>query len=220
MPEDSLEAKLVKTISLIYTLAQFERLKPTKDEIVSIFSTAYTVSEITDAIDNLIEKEFVVYLKRSNNYLRLKQSSGIDIWQKINDLVEANANQISVREILNTTNFDNYLGLQGTGQEVSIMRSTLVRTGLWDESDGMPRIVLHPKDRYVTNMIQSIEDFFLDARNTGSVCFDALYSTLTLPEHSIGLRRGLIPIYLAAAMHEYKDQLLISLIAASQTSLL
>lgn len=415
LPEDSLEAKLVKTISLIYTLAQFERLKPTKDEIVSIFSTAYTVSEITDAIDNLIEKEFVVYLKRSNNYLRLKQSSGIDIWQKINDLAEANANQISVREILNTTNFDNYmypsrynddremtrffsfvfidesevtygtdwiiksetiqadgvifaviphsdssikklkkillhtsencprqifilpkhyfeierivrefnavtslrddtiddpvlfneydvvyedlrdvissflanytqpeshkstyifdgevrnihrkaaltellsdicdkvysmtpvinneavnrneitgiatnsrgkiitgllrtqlesnLGLQGTGQEVSIMRSTLVRTGLWDESDGMPRIILHPKDRYVTNMIQSIEDFFLDARNAGSVCFDALYNTLTLPEHSIGLRRGLIPIYLAAAMHEYKDQLLIT----------
>lgn len=59
-------------------------------------------------------------------------------------------------------------------------------------------------------MMQSIEDFFLDARNAGSVCFDALYNTLTRPECSIGLRRGLIPIYLAAAMHEYKDRLLIT----------
>ena len=72
LPEDSLEVKLVKTISLIYTLQQFERLKPTKDEMVNIFSASYTAAEIIRAIDTLIEKEFVVYLKRSNNYLRLK----------------------------------------------------------------------------------------------------------------------------------------------------
>jgi len=415
LPEGSLESKLVKTISLIYTLGQFERLKPTKDEMIGIYSSAYTVSEITEAIDNLIDKEFVIYLKRSNHYLRLKQTSGIDIWQKVNDLAEASSKRISVKEILNTANFDNFmypsrynddreitrffsfvfidedevtpdtnwnikienieadgvifaviphsdssinklkkvllqssedctrqifilpkhyfeierivrefkavtslrddaaddpilfneydviyedlrdvissflaiytqpeghkstyifggkvhtihrkaaltellsdicdsvysktpvinneavnrneitgmaissrgkiitgllrnqlesnLGLQGTGQEVSIMRSTLVRTGIWDESDGIPQLVLHPKDRFVTNMMEEIERFFLGARNVGSAGFNVLYDTLTSPEHHIGLRKGLIPIYLAAVMHEYKDQLLIT----------
>lgn len=82
LPPQSLEAKIVKTLSLIYVLAQFERLKPTKDEIVGIYSASYSVQDINGAIDNLIEKEFVVYLKRSNNYLRLKQTSGVDIRSK------------------------------------------------------------------------------------------------------------------------------------------
>jgi hypothetical protein len=43
----SLEAKIVKTLSLFYILGQFERLKPTKDEIAGIFSSAYTVPTIT-----------------------------------------------------------------------------------------------------------------------------------------------------------------------------
>ena len=415
LPEDSLEVKLVKTISLIYTLQQFERLKPTKDEMVNIFSASYTAAEIIGAIDTLIEKEFVVYLKRSNNYLRLKQTSGIDIWQKINDLAEVNTSKISVKDILNTSNFDNYmypsryndtremtrffsfvfidesevtpntnwiiksetsaadgiifavilhgeesistlgdilldtsrdcprqifilpkhffeidhivrefqavialrnsavndpvlfneydvvyedlrdvistfiarytqpegyaatyifnaevhpihrkaaltellsdicdnvysqtpvinneavnrneitgiatnsrskivsallrnqletnLGLTGTGQEVSIMRSTLVRTGMWSEDGGTPHIILHPDNEYISNMVAAIEQFFQAAQNNGPLGFDVLYDVLTLPEHHIGLRRGLIPIYLAAVIHEYKQQLMIS----------
>lgn len=73
--ESSLEGKIVKTISLIYLLEQFEKLAPTKDEIVGIFSAHYTLNTIDKAINNLIEKELVVYVKRSNDFLQLKQSS-------------------------------------------------------------------------------------------------------------------------------------------------
>ena len=107
--ENSLEAKIVKTLSLFYVLGQFERLKPTKDEIVGVFSSAYTVPEITTAIDNLIERDFVIYLKRSNDYLKLKQTSGVDIKQKIHDYAESHAKRISVKETLNASNFDNYM---------------------------------------------------------------------------------------------------------------
>lgn len=414
LPADSLEAKIVKTISLIYVLAQFERLKPTKDEIVGIFETSYTVSEITTAIDNLIEKEFVVYLKRSNNYLRLKQTSGVDIRSKIKDYVEANRHKASVKQILNASNFDNYmyparynddremtryfafvfvdeseiakdtnwvikseniaadgvifavishseeslkelqetvretstgcprqifivpkrffeidsvvhefeavcalreasaddpvlfaeydavyedlrevissflasythpekfkanyyfdgqkkeihrkaeltelmsnicdsvfsmtpvisneavnrdeitsiasnsrnkiitgllrneleknLGLSGSGQEVSIMRSTLIRTGIWDDTAEQPRINLRPQNPQIANMLSTIEQFIVSARRNGSIGFDVLYDMLTLPEYHIGLRKGLIPIYLAAVIHEYKQQVII-----------
>ena len=109
LTEDSLEAKIVKTLSLFYALSQFERLKPTKDEIVGVYSTSYTVCEITEAIDNLIERDYVIYLKRSNDFLKLKQTSGIDIHQKIHDYAESHAKRISVKETLNASNFDNYM---------------------------------------------------------------------------------------------------------------
>lgn len=84
----SLESKIVKTLSLIYILEQFEKLQPSKDELISIYSARYEVVEINRAIDDLIEQEYVIYLKRSNNFLRLKQTSGVDVRRKINDLIE------------------------------------------------------------------------------------------------------------------------------------
>ena len=414
LPQDSLEAKIIKTLSLIYALGQFERLKPTKDEIVGIYSSEYTVPQITEAIDNLIDREYVIYLKRSNDFLKLKQTSGVDIKQKIHDYSESHAKRVSVKETLNAANFDNYmfpsrynddremtrffaflfideseigedtnwvikseditadgiiyaviphseetipllrerllstssgceriifilpkhftqidsvvheyeavtflreaasndailfdeydvvyddlhevingfiaqythpekylseyifdgsvkqirrkaaltelmadicdnvfsltptisneavnrdvitsiasnsrgkiiaallrnqleknLGLAGTGQEVSIMRSTLIRTGVFSEVDDLPQINLRPDDRLISNMLESIETFILSARHNDRLSFDILYDTLMLPEYHIGLRKGLIPIYLAAVMHEYKQQIVI-----------
>lgn len=109
LPGETLGSKIVKTIALIYMLEQFERLSPTKEQIIGIYSSSYGVTEIEQAIANLIEKEFVIYIKRSNDYLRLKQTSGVDIQQKIHDLMETQAGKIVTKEILNTSNFDNYM---------------------------------------------------------------------------------------------------------------
>ena len=57
-------------------LEQFERLSPTKEQIIGIYSSSYGVTEIEQAIANLIEKEFVIYIKRSNDYLRTKTDIG------------------------------------------------------------------------------------------------------------------------------------------------
>lgn len=414
LQRECLESKIVKTISLIYILEQFEKLRPTKDELVAIFSICYSVDEIEQAISNLIEKEYVVYLKRSNNYLRLKQTSGIDIRQKIEDAVAVFTDKISIKFTLNGANFDNYiypsryndekeitryfsfefideeevnvdtdwemksekieadgviygiipksnesiedlrnillqssigyerfifilpkkyteirnlvlefeavsflreramddkvlfeeyeviyedlreiisafinsythpeefkssyiykgeeccitrkaaltglmsdicdvvyaqtpvinneainrneitsiannsrnkvvaallrnelennLGFAGSGQEVSIMRSTLIRTEILVEENGFSRIDLCPQNKLVRNMIETIVSFILEARTKGQVCFDELYRQLVSPENHIGLRRGLIPIYIAAVFHEHKQQLII-----------
>jgi hypothetical protein len=80
-----LERKIVKTISLIYILGQFEKLKPLTEEIVRIYSQAYSKEEIEAALKNLIEKEFVIYLRQSNSYLKLKETSGVDIKKEIHD---------------------------------------------------------------------------------------------------------------------------------------
>ena len=414
LQQESLESKIVKTLSLIYILEQFEKLKPTKDEIVGIFSINYTVEEIEEAIANLIEKEYVVYLKRSNDYLRLKQTSGVDIGQKIRDTLAAVGGKVSTKATLNASNFDNYiypsrynderemtryfsfefidedevrpdtdwtmkgeaidadgvvygiipksnesisrlhdellqssashqrflfilpkkykeiteiiqefnavsllreqasgdkvlfdeyevvyedlrevisdfistythpenfkstyiymgeeksitrkaaltgllsdicddvysltpvvnneainrnditsiasnsrskiiagllrnelehnLGLSGSGQEVSIMRSTLLRTGVLVTDNSLVRIELKPDDELIRNMLTTIVGFIQETKAAGSVSFGVLYRRLAAPENHIGLRKGLIPIYLAAVFHEFKQELIL-----------
>ena len=107
--EDTLGSEIIKAISLIYMLEQFERLSPTKEQIIGIFSSSYDVDEIEKAIGDLIEKEFVIYIKRSNDYLRLKQTSGVDIRQKISDQMEIQAGKVAAKDVLNASNFDNYM---------------------------------------------------------------------------------------------------------------
>lgn len=414
--ENSLESKIVKTISLIYILEQFEVLKPTIDEIVGIYSTDYTVDDIKQALSNLIEKNHVIYLKQYNNYLQLKQTSGINIKQKILDTIESYSNQVSVKAILNDLNFDNYLypsryndtkemrryfsfefideaevdididwkvkseniyadgviygvilenkdsisdlkdrliksscdckriifilprdyvnigniakefyavsilrneaiqvndqtlfdeydiiyedlyetviqfisaythpeeqraiyvhngnvikilrkaelsnlmsdicdsvfyktpvinnevinrdelttiafnsrhkiitsllrnklepdlGLTGYGQDVSIMRSTLIRTRILVEKEGFVEINLQPNDKHLKDMLNIIVKFIHDARKQEQLSFDELYKKLILPEYNIGLRKGSIPIFLAVAIHVYNDEIVI-----------
>ena len=414
LPDNTLGSKIIKTISLIYILEQFERLNPTKEQIIGIYAATYDVNEIEQAISDLIEKEFVIYIKRSNDYLRLKQTSGVDIQQKIHDQIESQSGKTSAKDILNASNFDNYmypsrynddhemtrffafqfisgaevtddvdwniksetidadgiiygiipqseaqrkkliktvkntskgyeryifalpkhfkdveavvqeyaavttlrdravddsvlfdeyevvfedlqeiikkfigsythpesycsayfhngkelhvhrksglteamsqicdavysltpvinnesvnknditsiaqnsrnkvvsallraelepnLGLSGNGQEVSIMRSTLLRTGIWNEEGGVPQIELRPKNAAIRNLLETIENFIFDARQNGRISFSVLYDRLTLPDYHIGLRYGLIPIYIAAVMHNYRQQIVI-----------
>lgn len=415
IPEGTLESRIVKTISLIYILEQFERLSPTKEQIIRIFSSTFESAEITQAISNLVEKEFVIYLKRSNGFLKLKQTSGVDIQQKIHDLVEVQSKRAASKDVLNNSNIDNYLypsryndehemtrffdfwfisgtevtdsvdwniksesydadgviygiipdseedlpklkeillrtsqghdryifvlpkhykdieaisreyaavmrlrdqaaddpilfdeydvvfadlqevitgfiggfthpeslrsvfihdgqllnirrksgltevmsqicdrvycmtpiinnesvnkneitstaqnsrnkivsallrrelepnlGLSGTGQEVSILRSTLIRTGVWSDEGGIAQINMYPNDPSMRNMMASIESFILDCRQMGRICFSELYNRLTSPEFHIGLRLGLIPIYVAAVLHNYRQQTVIN----------
>lgn len=416
LQSNTLESKIVKSISLIYILEQFDKLKPTVDELMGIYSVGYSPEEIVQAIENLIKKEYVIYLKRSNNFLQLKRTSGVDIQQKIKDVIESQCKRISIKDILNSYNIDSYiypsrynnerdmiryfsfefideeevngevnwniksetidsdgviygivpqreesingiknsiletsrdcdriifiiprhyceienaakefkaicilldessndkilfdeyeviyedlrevlnsfiqgytrpeeykseyiyngakvkitrkaaltellsticdrvysktplinnesinkneitsvtnnsrkkiitallrnelesnLGFSGSGQEVAIMRSTLIRTGIWDENNGFPRINLHPKNNdNMEKLLAVIEEFILEAKQSDHSSFKKLYDRLILPEYHIGLRKGVIPIYLAVVIHQYKREIIIS----------
>ena len=413
LDDESLEEKIVKTLSLIYMLEQFEKLKPTKDELIGIYSIQYSVPEIERALNNLIDDEYVIYLKRSNDYLQLKESSGVDIETKIKDTIASQQSSTVVKKILNASNFDSCiyplryndekevtryfdftfidesevtedvdwqakqlnteadgivyaviphskdgisriveiikktstycsncvfivprkfvpidftvqeykavetlkelasadkvlfeeyeviyedlreiinhyisdythpekraatyiykgdekqivrkatltdllsticgnlyfntpviineavnknhltanslnsrskivigllrselepnLGLAGSGQEVSILRSTLIRTGILEDKKGIPQINLHPKDVLMSKLMGEIEKFVQEAR-TQKMSFAELYERLTTAKCYIGLRKGLVPIYVAAVFHEYKKEIII-----------
>ena len=412
---DSLESRIVKTIALVYLLEQFEKLRPTKEELYGIFSVGCDLEAVNSALDYLIEKEYVIYLKRSNGFLQLKQSSGVDIQQKISDEVEHQKSRLSLEDALNESNADNYvypsryndqremtryfafvfadqtrlthsntiheilpenadgtivgiipsssesipdinktildvskqfdrvvfaipkkyhdveksvreyravcelrdqavddrvlfdeyevvyedlrdlitahigeythpevlsadyifsgkrydirrkaaltallsdicdavysdtpvinnealnrqfatsiaknsrnkvvagllrselepnLGLNGTGQEVSIMRSTLMRTGILSIDSGITQLNLHPKDHpLISNMMGVIENFIMKARTGGAQSFASLYDDLCSRRSRIALRQELVPIFLAAALHKYKQDVVIN----------
>lgn len=411
---DSLDAKIVKTIALIYILEQFEKLRPIVDELNGIYA-AYGADAVNDAVKRLVDDKYVVYLKRSNNYLRLKETSGVDIRTQISEMKVKRASKLNIKSVLNESNFDHYLypsrynderemtrffdfrfidasevtrdtnwsikrenikadgvvfaiipeneedldkikesivtstercqdcvfvvphkyqniretisefdavqalmqtvhedpvlfedyevvyedlrdvlkefiemytrperrgavyyfegqqkrisrksdltnllsricddlygltpvinnevinkeepttialnsrnkliagllrtelesklGLTGSGQDVSIMRSTVLNTGIIIENDGVVRINLKPNDELLTGMLGVIEEFILSARKNNRVCFEDLYHDLMGTEKHIGLRRGLIPIYLSVVLHEYKKEVVIS----------
>ncbi len=411
---NELESKIVKTISLIYILEQFDKLKPTADELMGIYSLEYEQEEIRAAIDNLIYKEYVIYLKLSNDFLRLKQSSGVDVKQEIANTIEKNAATFSVKGTLNSASIDNYmypsrynderemtryftfvfidgaevakdvdwetkseniegdgviygiipgtedsiqrikrllkgsskgkerfvfvvpnkyseikdvvlkfnavnilrnasegnellfdeyeviyedlrdvisdyiaqythpenyratyihngeekgitrkaeltglmsdicdkiysrtpivnneainkttitgialnsrgkiiagllrnviepgLGLTGTGQEVSIMRSTLIRKNILTENEGVTRINLHTGDPDMDYMLEVISDFITSGRSGEGRSFSILYHDLMSPELGIGIRKALIPVYLAAVLHEHRKKVVI-----------
>ena len=82
---------------MIYILEQFEKLAPSQDEIYKIFSFEFSKNEITKAINNLIENESIIYLKRSNGLLKLKESSGVNIREKIVQTIESQKNNIDIK---------------------------------------------------------------------------------------------------------------------------
>lgn len=411
----SLASKIVKTISLIYIIEQFEKLPPVFNTIVDVYSgNGYEIKDISIALLDLIQKECVVYQKRSNNFLRLKESSGLDIPGEINKFIEKNRSTLSVKNILNGSTLENYLyptgyneqkemtryfdfifmdssefweinnwdkrissisadgvvyaivpqnqeeigrlkeallsvqysharilfivlnqfidiekmayeyyavnqlktlasddelladeydlyiedlseiinsfimsytrpetgraehfymgknivlkrkaqvsallsqiceeiyihtpiinnesinknnlptvainsraklltgllenelkislGLSGTGQDVSIMRSTMIQTGILVNVDTNPSINLDPEDDNIRMTLHVIRDFFITANSSEGTCFQTLYNLLIVPENGFGLRKGVIPIFIAAVLHKYKRTLVI-----------
>ena len=109
LEDGTLAAKIIKTVSLIYILGQFERLTPTKSQIMEIFSCAHEAAEIETVLNELLEKDLVVYLKRSNGFLKLRKYSGVDVRQKIRDTIQTQAGRIFAKDVLNEENFDKYI---------------------------------------------------------------------------------------------------------------
>ena len=411
----SLHAKIVKTIALIYCLGQFERLAPTVDTIINVYANdKVSAEDIGSVIADLVQKQCVVYLKRSNAYLKLKESSGIDIYKSISDVVQKRNNDMTKASLLDSANlepyaypvgyndhremtrffrfvfidsseilcnndldsqvnkydadgvvfcilphtdeeiielglaltvktanidravfvvpnqvddilmhlqdldavqilreaaegddllFDEYdviyqdlyevvhryisqythpevhavkyyykgeecelyrkahlsrllsdicsvvyaktpiinnevinknklttvalnsrtkilagllanpllpnLGLTGSGQEVSFMRSTLITTGVLQNKGENVYINLTPNDENLSEVFRIIDDFFTNTRLTGALSFAELYQMLTGAKNGIGMRKGLIPIFLAAVLRKYQNHIIV-----------
>ena len=108
-----------------------------------------------------------------------------------------------------STELEPNLGLTGTGQDVSIMRSTLIQTGVIRNAAEAPVIEVKPGEKNMQYMLQTIQKFFAEAGINGEQNFGELYNRLSKPEYGIGLKKGVIPIYIAIIIHLNRGNLVI-----------
>lgn len=110
LDRNSLEAKLVKTISLIYTLNQFERLRPDTNSLFAIYRDAgYKQEDIRQSFQNLIEKTGGIYLNNHNNLIQLKAYSEIPVEHLIHETMEKRRRTVCPVQILNEFNTNRYI---------------------------------------------------------------------------------------------------------------
>ena len=102
------------------------------------------------------------------------------------------------------------LGLEGTGQEVSFMKSTLSYPGVLVSSQEGVSLNLSPANEKLGNVLALIKDFIVSTSVDGKKPIGNLYNLLTKPENHIGLKKGLIPIYFATVLRYYKKYCVIS----------
>lgn len=99
---DSLECRIIKTIAAIDIVAQYDRLAPTRQTVIDLYTDCgFEPFEIDAALDNLVENDSIVYLRRSNAFLRLKETSGVRIDSEISDRAESLRSVLSPEDILN-----------------------------------------------------------------------------------------------------------------------
>lgn len=104
-------------------------------------------------------------------------------------------------------NLEPALGFVGNGQETSMMRSALEKTGLIKDIENAPRIDIEGSSEE-SKYVMSVIEHFISSADCSS--FEDLYDTLTNLDSGIGMRRGPIPLYLALALREHRDALLIT----------
>lgn len=108
--DDSLESKIIKSLALIYIVEQFDSFPPTVETIHDIFyGSQYELSAVNHAMQNLIDRDCIVYLKRSNHFLKLKENSGLNVQQEIRKDADKLRSVINLKEIINQANIENYL---------------------------------------------------------------------------------------------------------------
>lgn len=98
----SLEERIVKTIAVIDAVAQYNRVEPTKETLLDLFGDCgIPAEEVDEAIVNLIEKDSVVYLRRSNAYLKLKKTTGVRVDIEVANRAEALRAEMTCEQALN-----------------------------------------------------------------------------------------------------------------------
>ena len=129
-----------------------------------------------------------------------------------NPTTTAISNRRKVLDGILNTNILKDLGLTGYGLDVTIMQSTLVATGILIENKNENKTYLCTEglDDKIQSILDIIKNFILDSTTKGPISFDNLYSKLVKPENKIGLRKGIVPIFIAVVLQKHMRHIVIS----------
>lgn len=119
--DNPLQKKIVKDLALIYLINQFERIEPVPYTIYNLFP-ASKKNEVIEAINDLENKEYVLYAKKSNGYLRLKSPSNANVQDNIKNEISKEKVKNKVIEILQAYASDSYLYPTAYNEERGLIR--------------------------------------------------------------------------------------------------
>lgn len=204
-------------------------LKICEDQIV-FDELSFELSHWAEYINSLVEdyitpeKDAAVYY-HNNSVVEIKRKS--DLSGKLSDICHetyfkmpiinneminkntvssqtANSRNRIIDEILQNELKDN-LGFEGNGQERTIMRSTLVLPNVLVTEDGKTTLnITNCGNQKLNDVFNVIREFVLSTSVEGPKSFGQLYNLLTSAKYNIGMKKGLIPIYLACVVKAYK----------------
>lgn len=229
--------KYNKQLSIIYKYyAVLNLMKKSKEDRLLFEEFRLYLLDLNNVITNIINSFLLPELQKSN-YIHegkiQKISRRSHLTSLLSDICEDNylmtpiINNESINKdylstaaynsrnrlldaILNNSLNEENLGLEGNRQEVSIMRSTLIQTGILENKNGKSVFNLKVKDKNMRNFLKHIEDFLLYTNNKGKRSFKDLYRIFFDKEHKIAMKTGSIPIYLAVVIRIYNRDLIIS----------
>lgn len=176
-----LKIKIIKTIALVYIVAQFEKLAPTRDSIVNIFTSETLSSQsINSELSALIDDKFLVYERQSNGFLILRQDFGINISDEISKRKSRSTQDITV--LLSRYSKIRYLFPTKYNDENNIIRYFSVEYLLASELEAMPKpdnLIPRTDDGRVAVVIQDKERI-MGVNDIPSVMFGR-YDVVILP---------------------------------------
>lgn len=203
-------------------------IETTDDEILAE-ELSYSLNDLTEMISDFIDIYLKPELNKAKYYnnceeIKITRSSALskklsEICQKIYYKCPIINNEILNKNILSTqainsrskviaglleNHISENLGLIATGQDVSFMRSTIKNEGILIEKNGEFFInIENLSNKNLQNILNIIKEFIVQS-SVKATSFEILYDKLTNPQYNIGLKKGLIPIYLACVLHHYK----------------
>lgn len=102
LDQNTLESRIVKMLALIEIVARYEAVEPTRQTIRDVYTDCgYSESELDAALERLAETDSVVYLRQSDSFFKLKESSGVRVDMEVEDRADALRSKMTPCEILN-----------------------------------------------------------------------------------------------------------------------
>lgn len=202
--EDELAARIVKNIALIYMLEQFECLVPTQASVIECLEWSYPIERIEAALTALIEQKYVIYLKRSNGFLALKQSSGVDICAKIADCAERHRAK-STRELAAALGLNYYIYPAQYNDEHEMTRYfplELVDAGELTAETIASRTAQVAGDGVLYAVVAGSLDELASAREVAEGAREVRQAIFALPREAGGLHDAMLELYAARELRE------------------
>lgn len=222
--------KKYKTIdSVLYKYGAAQTLKAAaSDDVVLSEEYQIVIDDLGGMLDSFISAYFRPELKKSDYYASGKKCADVRRMRQFSELMShlcdkafiktpiitseaLNKNKLTgtalhsrtkILKALCARTLTPNLGFVGNGQETSMIRSLFQNNGVISDLEN-PVININPKDERIAYTLGTIKKFLLSSKEKD---FSALYKELTSSKKGIGLKRGPIPLLLAAVMRVYHNQ--------------